>query len=55
MGARRQAAQQRLEKFAQLLQCIAVGQMTGIEHHGLDFRPRPATQASACRLSALKL
>ncbi|MCY1407927.1 hypothetical protein D9M71_232390 [compost metagenome] len=40
MGARRQAAQQRLEKFAQLLQRVAVGQVTGIEHHSLDFRPQ---------------
>ncbi|MNR12284.1 hypothetical protein D3C85_1286300 [compost metagenome] len=40
MGARRQAAQQRLEKFAQLLQRVAVGQVTGIEYHGLDLRPQ---------------
>ncbi|MNE33360.1 hypothetical protein D3C80_1270260 [compost metagenome] len=35
VGARRQAAQQWLEEFAQLLQFVAVGQMSGIEHHGL--------------------
>jgi hypothetical protein len=55
VGARRQAAQQRLEEFAQLLELVAVGQRAGIEHQRLGLGPRPATQAGDCRLSSLKL
>ena len=40
MGAAGQAAQQRLEELTQLAQIVAVGQMAGIEYHGLELRPQ---------------
>ena len=39
MGAMFEIAQQRLEKFAQLLELIGVQQLAGIEHHRLELWP----------------
>ena len=37
MGAMFEIAQQRLEKFAQLLELPGVQQLAGVKHHGLEL------------------
>ncbi|MOA10951.1 hypothetical protein D3C78_1308630 [compost metagenome] len=52
MSAGRQAAQQWLEKFAQLLELIDVVQFAGIKDHRLELGTQPCDPLSSAQVGA---